>query len=462
MKRPLTLFERGMYLDGRTPVAIVFPARIRGRLHEDRLRHALARVQAKHPLLRCRVAPGDDGPADRPWFHLQPHAAPIPLRIVERTGDDDWRRESRHEWTLPFDADRPLVRVTWLRGADAGELLLVCHHCICDGRSIVTLLREILLSCARPGHDIGHHASLQTLEDILPRAVLDDRRLRRRTRWKAALFELFVRSRRPGPARTYGEVYAIDWTLDRPATQALAQRCRAEDVSVFNALCVAFVLGFRAVRGARGAGRFAVPVDVRRFLPALAADQLFAMAPTITLSLRTPHPGVVPDDAFWTLARALRADVERRIERLGPRVHESLLGMERLHAVFDRLIAHGQSRPAGGNVTLSWLGRLDLARDYGDFRLDAVRSPTAMLAPTPANLVTISGFDGGLDFALTSDDRSLPVAQAHAVRDRVMEVLHAALLPRKQGARATDAEPHAHPAAAPDGGGNVQAREVGP
>ncbi|AWV06078.1 condensation domain-containing protein [Marilutibacter maris] len=422
--RPLTLFERGMYLDGRSPVAIVFPARIRGPLCERRLRHALARVQAKHPLLRCRVEPGEDGAGGtRPWFRLQEDPAPIRLRIIERNSGGDWQRRSRQEWSQLFDPSEPLVRVTWLRGVETSELLLVCHHCLCDGRSIVTLLREILSLCADPRRDIGTHPSLQSLQEILPAAVWNDPRLQRRLRWKTALFGLFVRSRRRRPARRYGEAYALHWTLDRGSAQALSRRCRAEGVSLFNALAVAFVLGFRAVRGARGVGRFTVPVDARRFLPALAADGLFPMAPTIDLSLHTPSGGMFPDEVFWSLARTLRAGIDRSIQRLGPRLHENLLGMERLHALFDRLIAYGQSRPSGGNVTLSWLGHLDLPRDHGDFRLEAVHSPTAMLAPTPATVVTISGFDGHLDFALTSDRQSLPAAQAHAVRDRIVAIL---------------------------------------
>lgn len=441
--RPLTLFERGMYLDGRSPVAIVFPARIRGRLCEQRLRQALARVQAKHPLLRCRVEPGEDGAGGtRPWFRLQQDPAPIRLRIIERGNGGDWQRQSRLEWSQLFDPSEPLVRLTWLRGAETSELLLVCHHCLCDGRSIVTLLREILSLCADPERDIGSHPSLQSLEQILPATVWNDTRLQRRLRWKSALFGWFIRSRRRRPALRYGEAYALHWSLDRVPAQALARRCRDEGVSLFNALAVAFVLGFRAVRGTRGVGRFTVPVDARRFLPALASDGLFPMAPTIDLSLRTPSDGALPDDGFWALARALRADIDRSIQRLGPRLHENLIGMERLHALFDRLIAYGQSRPSGRNVTLSWLGHLDLPREHGDFSLEAVHSPTAMLAPTPATVVTISGFDACLDFALTSDLQSLPSAQAHAIRDRIVAILLAL---------AADADAHRRDASARPG-----------
>ena len=53
--RPLLLLERTMYREGRTPFTSVFTIKLLGRLDEGRLRQALARVQAKHPLLRCVI-----------------------------------------------------------------------------------------------------------------------------------------------------------------------------------------------------------------------------------------------------------------------------------------------------------------------------------------------------------------------------------------------------------------------
>src|SRR5882762_4852903 len=89
--RRLLLLERTMYREGRTPFTSVFTIQLFGRLAEGRLREALARLQAKHPLLRCVIEDGVDGPR----FVLRDHPAPIPLRIVERKNDDHWETEVR-------------------------------------------------------------------------------------------------------------------------------------------------------------------------------------------------------------------------------------------------------------------------------------------------------------------------------------------------------------------------------
>src|ERR1700759_206759 len=113
--RRLLLLERTMYREGRPPFTSVFTIQLFGRLVEGRLRQALARLQAKHPLLRCVIEDGVD--FEGPRFVLQDRPAPIPLRVVERQNDDHWETEVRREWVAPFDASRdPLVRLVWLRG----------------------------------------------------------------------------------------------------------------------------------------------------------------------------------------------------------------------------------------------------------------------------------------------------------------------------------------------------------
>src|SRR5216683_2817951 len=235
--RRLLLLERTMYREGRTPFISVFSIQLLGRLEEGRLRQALARLQAKHPLLRCVI---EDG-ADCPRFVLQDRPAPIPLRIVERKNDDDWQTEVRREWVAPFDARRdPLVRLVWLRASEVSELILVGHHCICDGQSGMTLLRECLSAYDEPEKDLGTYDALGAIEDVVPAALLEDRSFRRRMRWKIGLLRLTLllqrrkRARSASPIR--GEMYFHRWSLDKVASLTLTERCRAEGVTVLAAV----------------------------------------------------------------------------------------------------------------------------------------------------------------------------------------------------------------------------------
>ncbi|WP_266170711.1 condensation domain-containing protein [Dyella subtropica] len=423
-RRPFALFERGMYLDGQRPVALVLPATVVGALDEERLRLALDRVQARHAVLQCLVEHAADG---HPWFVQQATPPPMALRIVERQTEDDWQEQARLECERLFDGRRqPLVRLVWLRGAARSELLLSCHHCICDGLSAVGLMHDILTACGRPDAKLGRRFALNNSEDVVPPEARGDRWLQRRARWKATLFKWLIRLQRIGPPLSYGPAYTLRWSIEPAAMQALVRRSKQEDVGVFAILSTAFMLACWSVRGARGVEKFVAPVDVRRYLPALQGGALFTMAPTVQLSFGGRKTINEMAD-FWALARALNDDMRRKIDRLASTVYERLLGLERLHPLFDRLIAYSRSRRSGRSVSLSYLGRLDAStQDYGSLHLEAIHAPSALLEPTPANLITMVAFAERLDIAFISDESSLPCAQAVQIRLLAMELLQTA------------------------------------
>jgi len=74
---------------------------------------------------------------------------------------------------------------TWAHG-NIGRFILVGHHCICDGQSGLTLLRECLSAYDEPEKDLGTYDALGAIEDVVPAALLEDRSFRRRMRWKIA------------------------------------------------------------------------------------------------------------------------------------------------------------------------------------------------------------------------------------------------------------------------------------
>src|SRR5882672_7198353 len=131
MKRPMAMFQRAMYLEGSLYMNVMITVRIRGSLKEQQLRHALARIQEKHGTLRCLIV--QEG--GRPYFVEQAQPPAIPIRIVERSSDDDWFDVSMQDSLQRFDGSKlPLARLVWLRGELEHELLLICSHALCDGK----------------------------------------------------------------------------------------------------------------------------------------------------------------------------------------------------------------------------------------------------------------------------------------------------------------------------------------
>jgi hypothetical protein len=416
-----------MYRDGRTPFTSVFPVKLLGEIDEFRLRHALALVQKKHPLLRCVI----NDIADRPCFALQDEPAPISLRIVERSGENDWQTEVRKEWVAPFDAIlEPLVRLVWLRGEKVHEFILAAHHCICDGIAGINLLRQCLSAYDQPDHDLGSYDALGGVEDIVPAGLLQSQRFRNRVRWKVGVLRLALslkrrsKRKRATPRISPEQMYFHRWHIGEGITQALTERCRAENVTVLAAVSMAFVQAFRDVLGTQSLSKTYTMVNARRFLPGLRGDAMFGIAPSVALGMkRLPPPQDMCVDGFWSRARVTKAELTRRIEHMGTNLYCYLVGLEGLHRDYAKFVAYFDQAPAVRHLTLSNMGRLDLPQQYRSFRLEKVYSPLVMVSPTPANTVVISSYGGQLEFAIVSDEHSLARVDALAIEQRAMTIL---------------------------------------
>ncbi len=435
--RPLLLMERTMYREGRTPFTSVFSLKLRGRLDERQLRMALQRLQEKHPLLRCIV----DDLCDRPHFVLRDNPRALPLRIIDRltggrlsedrTSEDQWEAEVRREWVTPFNgAAEPLVRLVWLRGSGIHNLILSGHHCICDGQSGIALLQDLLRACNDPQCDMDSRDELAGLEDILPPAVLEDPGLQRRLRWRRRGFEclLWWKGRHiTKPARIDPEsMYFHRCLLSREITQSIAERSKAEEVTLLAPMALAFMQAFRDVRGTRAFRNVNAMVNARRFLERIRPDALFGLAPGVRMRVKDlPAPSNSGMNTFWKRARAIRTDLDRRVAELGAVFHQYLVSLEGLHHRCNRVVDFFEQIPAIRNLTFSNMGRLALDAQYGNLRVEKVYSPVVMVSPTPANTVVLSSFAGEMEVAIISDEQSLQRADAVAISQRAAEILQA-------------------------------------
>jgi hypothetical protein len=428
--RPLLLMERTMYRDGHTPFASVFPIKLTGHLDECLLRDALLRLQHKHPLLRCVV---NDSP-DRPRFVLRDNPAPIPLRIVDRLSEDEWEDEVLREWTTPFNgAAGALIRLVWLRGSGIHNLILAGHHCICDGQGGIGLLQDLLRAYKDPQCDIGSYTELGSLEDIVPPPLLLDHKFHRRLRWKRRSLEcilwLNARRRKNSEHIDAKTIYFRRRVLSAHIAQSIADRSKIEKVTVLAPAALAFMQAFRDVRGAKSFKKVNAMVDARRLVHRIPTNALFGLSPGVPMRVKDlPFPSDVGLNTFWTRARALKADLDKRVGKLASEFYRLLLSLEGLHHRYSRVVDFFESTPAIRSLTFSNVGRLTLGTQYRDLCLEKVYSPLVMVSPTPANTVVLSSFGGEMEFAIISDEQSMPRADAVAILRRTTEILEACVV----------------------------------
>lgn len=91
---------------------------------------------------------------NEPWYTNE-KVPENPLRVVQRTSDGDWNRELLNEYKIRFKlATGPLARFVLLQSQEISEILIICHHVICDGTSLAILARDLLLYVGDPDRKI--------------------------------------------------------------------------------------------------------------------------------------------------------------------------------------------------------------------------------------------------------------------------------------------------------------------
>lgn len=408
-----------MYVDGHTPVNCLMTARIRGVIEAGDLHLALNKVQRKHPLLRAHAV--EEGGQINLSFSEDPPR--IPVRIVERKSDEGWRDETIAEWKTPFDMKKgPMARLVWIKSEGVSELMLVGHHCICDGASLLTIFRELLKIMDRPDLELTPYPPFRSLRELLTQDVLSDRKMLMLMKAKAALFRLFALTVKSGHAAPPIDPYFIYWRASEEESAELAQRCKAEGVTPFAALCVAFLSAFRRVNAARFKNKIMCPVDIRRLVRTIRPDAMFNYAPPIPLSLDLR---IDPQKGFWDLARRLKQSISQKVGRLNG--YEHLMAAEELQTIIPKVISFLRKSKGSYDFAFSNIGRLDIPDKYRTFRLESFLGVNVAVPWRNATTIVTSHFRGNTDIAFVSNHTFLPHAEALAIQDAALSLLRNAI-----------------------------------
>ncbi|WP_431610416.1 phthiocerol/phthiodiolone dimycocerosyl transferase family protein [Chryseobacterium sp. 'Rf worker isolate 10'] len=416
IRRPLMMVERIMYVDPETPLNCVYTARIKGEITEENFKIALIKIQQKHPMLRAVI---DRNSGRYPLFVGQKDIEPIPLRIVERKTDEDWFKESENGWFQLFEhPKKPLAEVVWVKGQNASEILWVMPHCISDGTTGVTLMRELLSLLDNPHAPLIPYVAFESVNDFLPSDFNTGIK-----KYKASLYLLFARIffsiQRKSKKRNLGKNYAIHWKMTPEDTKLITEKCKANGISVHALLCSSVMQAFRDIQGDRAKGKVISPVDVRHFIPEIKEDHLFAFAPTVELSVKKGSKDIMSN------AKQIKKDLIEKINKMEAR--ELLWMGEHMHPIVERMISMLKSSEGGHDVTLSNMGKVNIPNDYKNFKLETMISPTVAFPWLNSNTLVTSTYNNEMDFTFMSNENFLPKEEAHLIKDKAIELLTTSL-----------------------------------
>ena len=379
----------------------------------ETVRAAWARLVELVPLLRARVRAGAERGGE---VEFEVHRAVEPWATFP-----DLASALRTESSTPLDPASAASRVSLVEDGPTTTVVLCMHHALIDGRGIAQiglLLGELVAGSEPDDHPL--FSRTVALEDVLEKTT--DLRQRRR--------ELLALAREVRGEQDYvGHADRLPWhrpevegardvefhfvRLDRDQTTALLTRGRASRTTV-HGLLVAAVLGACAAM-APGVGRLAVTTAVDLKGPnQIPADTPIGQAAGLIAS---SYDVTVPEDE---LARAITADIRRRVERGEGDLGYALSGA-------DRLVVGPQS----DEVVLRWTGDATPGVCVSNVGVvpdpvpPGVRRVLPNLAPTPNQVLFVAAttLHGELELVISYDRSRLdvePAALTRAIRERLL------------------------------------------
>lgn len=413
MKRKLLFGERMLLGDGTEPFNAVIPFRLKGSFDEAAIQHALFRIQEKHPWLKALISHDQK---QIPWFEVPQKGIPIPIRVITRKTDDDWLHESKKEWNTSFDGHKlPLIRFIWIKGQEVSDMLLVFHHCICDGGSAMSLLREFLAVLDNPTVDIGIEKPILGIQDVVPQTLLASRKQQFKAKFIGRLAATAIKFIPTGKrAIERKEDYLIHWKFDQELSKQIITHCKSHGFTVNTFLCAILLQAFLKVRGEAAFNKVSCPVDIRRFARQIKDDHLFAFGLMIVLSSNKKM-------SFDDNLRFMQESVDRKTAKLNPYI--TMMVMESAHDALDnftKLLKNGKS---SNDCMFSNLGRIQIPHEYDSFTLDTIFSPTVIGPLGNTTTLVTSTFRNEMDFSFVASEGYLPHAEALAMRDEINQTI---------------------------------------
>ena len=312
-ERAITPVER---LFTRSPYSLVtMVARIKGAVTEHMLREAVDHVRLRHPNLRVRIEEDENG---EPRFTSQ-GAGAIPIEVLKWESEEQWIGVLEETARVPFDfAERPAIRFFLLRAPTRADLMIVCHHILCDGMSLAYLARDLM-----------KHLGDESLEvEVLPDPISVDsesippsvslnflvkailRRINRKWEQERVVFN----------QGDYQNLTAAYWEnihhatlpieLSEEQTAELVARCRAEKVTVNTALTAAFADALASLEGAKPSSpTLGVAVSLRDRLRVPVGESMGFYAGVVNLK----HIRKKAEE-FWESARRLQKKLKPLVQ----------------------------------------------------------------------------------------------------------------------------------------------------
>ena len=363
--RALGAMEQLFWLmDQKYPAHLTVTAEVKGFTEAQSWRDALDAVQRRHPVLSTSINRNEEG---QPALY-RVDAAPIPLRVVDGTVQGRWELEVDREMAAPFIPEQaPLIRSVLIHKPESAVLIMIAHHVIADGMSLVFLIRDLLQVLS--GGQIETLSFSSAAEELLSRLPEGEKII------QAEALQAGAPQAEPAQYQEGNGLAprAIARKLDENLTATLKEKVRREGTTVQGALCAALVLAGRKTSStwSKHSVRVMSPVNARAHLGAGEACGLYLAGGMVPF-----QPG--DSRAFWELARFAKKELSpsQTLQSLSTSLHglEAIMTKDMDVETAAQIAAGAFAR----DLMVSNLGPMPYESEFGKLKLEAVWGPTAL------------------------------------------------------------------------------------
>jgi NRPS condensation-like uncharacterized protein len=427
-----------------SPFSIVtMVARIRGNVTEDMLETAVSKVQKRHAPLNVRIKEDEEHDL---WFTSE-GVGEIPIEVVPRNSEDDWIKVHAEASRIPYDFEtHPLIRFVLLQSQEVSELIILCHHMICDG-----MVEGEILPAPEPV-TIDNLPSDVSSPGIV-KAVIN----RIKGKWAEEIV-FFDQEDYRILTKTYWDNYKheiITIELSEEETASLVARCREEDITVNSAITAAFSGAQSIVTGDLPLhAKTAIAASVRDRLPNPPGEAMGYYASGFELKVKYNQK-----KSFWENARNYHKKIQPNLTnkkvfgdfpvylQMDSNIYEALT-FKKIGALvssdsprYKKLSNFGkredvvvgllrrvkmeslEARILGTAITN--LGRLDFPKTYGPLELDRlIMQPGGAFPLVHVNMVIGAvTCSGKLSLLLEYAEEAVDTATMEKIRDKAMDLL---------------------------------------
>jgi hypothetical protein len=422
--RELGGFERALdYLEqDKGACHIVRVIEFDGSVDPKLMERAYRSLLRRRPLLGTTIVREED----HSWFETCEQ--PENFGVLPRDHDEAWRDEFQRQMAAPVMTEGgPPMRLRLLTGdGPGGELVLSCHHSVCDGRSLTQFCGDLvyeydsLLGRRAPGHVERVGELPPSMEDALPERLQGDKYNDLARAYMIERVQL-IQSKPPwlmtphGPGTRTPELLRFRLAPDEFAQ--LRALGHTHGATLQGALTAALLRSAVRLSGDEDAEiGLLSSLDLR---PHLSREVPLSDMGTYAGSIIDIHRGIMSEH-FWTLARKATVRIHEALDGVEPYLSMTTLGM-----VNKEVLTGSGPRPPWPQFVFSNLGRLDVPADTS-LRVRSIHGGTNTGGYGPFLYCTAVGTAGALYVDVVFNHPDVAVEAADAYGSGILDQLRSA------------------------------------